>query len=55
MEAFGGHWPRWRMALREAGQRGVLCFGPNRGRKVAYASPSRWVGELETPDEGRRS
>ncbi|QIG41595.1 winged helix DNA-binding domain-containing protein [Nocardioides anomalus] len=46
MAAFGGFWPRWRQALGVAASRGVLCSGPNRGRRVTYASPSRWVGEL---------
>jgi hypothetical protein len=50
MAAFGGFWPRWRQALGVAATRGVLCFGPNRGRKVAYASPSRWVGDVSVPD-----
>jgi hypothetical protein len=45
MAAFGGFWPRWRQALGVAASRGVLCSGPNRGRRVTYASPSRWVGE----------
>jgi Winged helix DNA-binding domain len=50
MAAFGGFWPRWRLALGPAAVRGVLCFGPNRGRRVAYASPSRWLSELTLPD-----
>jgi hypothetical protein len=50
MAAFGGFWPRWRQALGVAAYRGVLCFGPNRGRKVAYASPSRWLPDLALPD-----
>jgi DNA glycosylase AlkZ-like len=50
MAAFGGFWPRWRQALGPAATRGVLCFGPNRGRKVAYASPSRWVGDVVLPE-----
>jgi hypothetical protein len=49
MAAFGGFWPRWRQALGAAAVRGVLCFGPNRGRKVAYASPSRWLPDLVLP------
>jgi hypothetical protein len=52
MAAFGGFWPRWRQALGPAATRGVLCFGPNRGRKVAYASPSRWVGDVVQPEPG---
>ena len=50
MAAFGGFWPRWRLALTPAAVRGVLCFGPNRGRKITYASPSRWLSELSLPD-----
>jgi hypothetical protein len=50
MAAFGGFWPRWRQALGVAATRGVLCFRPNRGRKVAYASPSRWVGDVTLPE-----
>ena len=43
MPAFGGMWPRWRMALTTAAERGVLCFGPNRGSKVTYTNPRRWL------------
>jgi hypothetical protein len=39
MEAFQGTWPRWRQALPLAGMRGLLCFGPNRGRKTTYTAP----------------
>jgi len=39
MEAFGGKWPRWRQALPLAGMRGLVCFGPNRGRKTTYIAP----------------
>jgi hypothetical protein len=53
MAAFGGFWPRWRQALGPAAVRGVLCFGPNRGRKIAYASPSRWLPDLVLPDPAR--
>ena len=50
MAAFGGFWPRWRLALDPAAVRGVLCFGPNRGRKITYASPSRWLAGWSLPD-----
>ena len=50
MAAFQGFCPRWRLALGPAAVRGVLCFGPNRGRKVTYASPSRWLSDLPLPD-----
>lgn len=43
MAAFQGMWPRWRMAQATAGVRGAFCFGPNRGRKVTYTSPRRWL------------
>jgi DNA glycosylase AlkZ-like len=36
---FGGMAPRWRQGLGLASNRGTLCFGPNRGRKVTYAKP----------------
>ncbi|WP_027342175.1 winged helix DNA-binding domain-containing protein [Hamadaea tsunoensis] len=39
MPAFQTMWPRWRQALGTAARRGVLCFGPNRGRAVTYAHP----------------
>ena len=46
MPAFQGWWPRWRQALALAGTRGVLCFGPDRGRNVSYTSPRRWLPDL---------
>ncbi|RII11825.1 hypothetical protein DSC45_28335 [Streptomyces sp. YIM 130001] len=48
--AFTGMWPRWRQALHVAGHRGALCFGPNRGRKVTYTSPERWLPGLRPMD-----
>ncbi|MFH5208513.1 winged helix DNA-binding domain-containing protein [Antrihabitans sp. NCIMB 15449] len=51
MPAFGGWWPRWRQSLGEAAQRGVLCFGANRGRKVTYSSTRRLVPDLVAMDE----
>jgi hypothetical protein len=47
MPAFAGLWPRWRQALTLAGARGVLCFGPDRGRKVTFTSPRRWLDGFE--------
>ncbi|MGA4867692.1 winged helix DNA-binding domain-containing protein [Streptomyces lavendulocolor] len=41
--AFGGMWPRWRQAMDVAANRGALCFGPQRGRKVTYTNPRRLV------------
>ena len=39
MPAFQEFWPRWRQATSLAAHRGVLCFGPVRGRRVTYCSP----------------
>lgn len=50
--AFGGMWPRWRQAMDEAANRGALCFGPQRGRKVTYTSPHRLLPGFR-PLEGR--
>jgi hypothetical protein len=50
MPAFQTMWPRWRQVLALAGIRGVVCFGPNRGRSVTYTSPRRWLPELALPD-----
>jgi hypothetical protein len=54
MPAFQGMWPRWRQVLHLAGMRGVLCFGPIRGRKVTYTSPRRWLPGFR-PAEGSAS
>lgn len=43
MPAFQDAWPRWRQATDTAANRGVLCFGQNRGRKVTYTNPHRWL------------
>jgi hypothetical protein len=50
MPAFQGMWPRWRQVMHRAGQRGALCFAPNRGRKVTYTRPPRF--EPLPADEG---
>ena len=50
--AWYGNWPRWRPAIDTAANRGVLCFGPNRGRTVTYTSPQRWLPGLR-PADGR--
>ena len=34
MEAFQDRWPRWRQLTSTAAHRGMLCFGPDRARKV---------------------
>src|SRR5215475_14092438 len=50
MEAFGGKWPRWRQLTSAAAHRGVLCFGPSRGRNVTYTSPRRWLPGFRPAD-----
>lgn len=50
MPAFQGMWPRWRQAVTLASYRGVLCFGPNKGRKVTYTNPQRFLPEFEPLD-----
>jgi hypothetical protein len=47
MEAFQDKWPRWRQALPLAGLRGVVCFGPSRGRKVTYTNPGVPPADVE--------
>ncbi|CAL9348780.1 hypothetical protein SUDANB121_00433 [Nocardiopsis dassonvillei] len=41
MDAFQDRWPRWRAATQTLANRGALCFGPVRGRRVTYTSPRR--------------
>ena len=48
--AFSGMWPRWRLGLAPAGVRGALCFGSNRGRKVTYTNPRRWLPGFRPAD-----
>jgi hypothetical protein len=50
MEAFQGRWPRWRQLTSTAAHRGVLCFGPGRGRKVTYTNPRRWLPGFRPAD-----
>jgi uncharacterized protein YukE len=50
MPAFQGMWPRWRQAMATAARRGVLCFGPNRGRNVTYTNPHRWLPGFRPAD-----
>jgi hypothetical protein len=38
------------MALTTAAERGVLCFGPNRGSKVTYTNPRRWLPGFRPAD-----
>jgi hypothetical protein len=51
MDAFQDKWPRWRQLTSTAAHRGVLCFGPDRGRKVSYSHPRRWLPGF-VPAEG---
>jgi uncharacterized protein YukE len=50
MPAFQVLWPRWRQAIQRAAFRGVLCFGPNRGAKITYSSPRRWLTDYQPAD-----
>ena len=56
MPAFQELWPRWRQATSAAAYRGVLCFGPDRRRRVTYTNPRRWgpAGTRIDPDDGAR-
>lgn len=48
--AFGGHWPRWLMALGHASHAGLLCFGPNEGANVTFVRPDQWLGGWKAMD-----
>ena len=48
--AWYGFWPRWRPAMYPAAARGVLCFGPTRGRTVTYTNPHRYLPDLQPLD-----
>jgi winged helix DNA-binding protein len=50
MEAFQSRWPRWRQLTSTAAHRGMLCFGPGRGRKVTYTNPHRWLPGFHPAD-----
>lgn len=43
MEGFQDKWPRWRQLTSRASHQGLLCFGSDRGRKVTYTNPHRWL------------
>src|SRR5256885_653860 len=51
MPAFNTMWPRWRMAIGTAANRGVLCFGPNRDRNITYTNPRRWLPEYRPVEQ----
>jgi hypothetical protein len=36
-----------------ASYRGVLCFGPNKGRRVTYTNPRRWLPEFKPASEDK--
>jgi Winged helix DNA-binding domain len=50
MEAFGDKWPRWRQLTSTAAHRGMLRFGPDRGRKMTCTGPHRWLPGLRPAD-----
>src|SRR5207248_8828417 len=55
-QAWGGGWPRWRMALGEAALAGVVCYGPPQGTQVTFVRLDQWVGngadnQDVTPDQ----
>jgi uncharacterized protein YukE len=54
MEAFQDRWPRWRQAISTTARAGVLCYGPNRGRKLTYTNPHRWLPGFK-PMEGKKA
>lgn len=41
----------WGQFLKPAAGRGLLAFGPDRGRNVTFVSPTRWLGK----PQGKRS
>jgi hypothetical protein len=47
--AFGGSWPGWRVCLEGAAVEGLICFGPNEGRKVTFVRPEQWLAEWPAP------
>jgi DNA glycosylase AlkZ-like len=48
---FQAVWHRWRQAEGTVVRRGAMCFGPNRGRKVTYTNPRRWLPGFGPADE----
>lgn len=53
MPAFQTMWPRWRQMVAAAAHRGVLCFGPDKGRNATYTNPGRWLpGFTPAPHTG---
>ena len=54
MDAFQDKWPRWRQLTSTAAHRGVLCFGPLRGRTITYTHPRRWLPGFHPTTPRRR-
>lgn len=47
----------WGAVLKPAANRGLLCFGPDRGRNVTFVDPTDWLGTIgpePAPAEGLR-
>jgi Winged helix DNA-binding domain len=44
----------WGAVLKPAANRGLLCFGPDRGRNVVFVHPSDWLGDME-PEPDRET
>ncbi len=49
-EAWGGGWPRWRMALGAAALQGRLCYGPPAGSRVTFVRADQWIAGWDTLD-----
>ncbi|GAA1522734.1 winged helix DNA-binding domain-containing protein [Kribbella lupini] len=54
MPAFQEYWPRWRQVIPAAATAGVLCYGPNRGRKTTYTNPHRFAPPFQ-PENGEKA
>ncbi|MEV6283632.1 winged helix DNA-binding domain-containing protein [Kribbella sp. NPDC051770] len=54
MPAFQEFWPRWRQVIPAAATAGVLCYGPNRGRKTTYTNPHRFTPPFR-PENGEEA
>lgn len=46
-------YPRWRPAIYTAANRGVLCYGARRKRKVTYTNPQRWLPDFQPAEEDK--
>jgi uncharacterized protein YcaQ len=42
----------WGSSLKPAAFRGLLCFGPDRGRNVTFTSPASWLEEFSPTPPG---